>query len=143
VTLNVNVNPVGDWTTQAGDPLVLFRALGPEIVKKRAAEGDREAQFSEGYRLLSAAGVAGMPPGVARSPQEDVGLALCTAQFPVAHQTEVEVSLWSFACLIKQFSCGMPTLSGGGHKASGEGGGARTCVRYGGVGIYSPREAGA
>jgi len=41
--LSVNVDPGGDWTTQAADPAVLFRALGPEILKRRAGAGDREA----------------------------------------------------------------------------------------------------
>jgi len=41
--LNVNVNPVGDWTTQAADPGVSFRALGNRVSKHRAAQGDREA----------------------------------------------------------------------------------------------------
>jgi hypothetical protein len=40
--VNVNVNPVGDWTTQAADPNVLPRALGADILKRRAAEGDRQ-----------------------------------------------------------------------------------------------------
>jgi hypothetical protein len=31
---NVNVNPVGDWTTQAANPKVLFDALGGETVKQ-------------------------------------------------------------------------------------------------------------
>ena len=89
--LHVNANPVGDWTTQASDPTVLTRALGtPEIVRQRAAAGDREAQFSLGYYLMLVAdGGAGRPLGVAgRSPKADVRLAICTAQFPVAYQTE-------------------------------------------------------
>ena len=79
--LNVNVNPVGDWTTQAEDPAVLFRALGAETVKQRAAEGDREAQWTRGYQLLTEAeGAAGTPLGTAgRSPKADVGFAFCTA----------------------------------------------------------------
>jgi len=39
---NLNVNPVGDWTTQTEDPFVLFRAQGDEIVEQRAAAGDRQ-----------------------------------------------------------------------------------------------------
>jgi hypothetical protein len=39
---NLNVNARGDWTTQAADSRGLFRALGPGIVKQRAAEGDRQ-----------------------------------------------------------------------------------------------------
>jgi len=38
---NLNVHPGGDWTTQAKNPSVLCRALGAEIVKQRAAAGDR------------------------------------------------------------------------------------------------------
>ena len=45
---NVHVNPVGDWTTQTEDYNVLFRALGFESVKRKVAEGDKEAQFSLG-----------------------------------------------------------------------------------------------
>ena len=40
---NVNVNPVGDWTTQASDPYSLFLEIGPAVVKHRARAGDREA----------------------------------------------------------------------------------------------------
>ena len=87
---NVNLNPLGDWTTQAADPAALRRALGAQNVKRMAGEGDREAQWSQGHRLLSEAGAAGTPMGLTRSTQADVGLALCTAQFPVAHHTEVE-----------------------------------------------------
>jgi hypothetical protein len=87
--LNVNVDPGGDWTTQAPDPAVLFRALGPEILKQRAAEGDREAQFTLGCRLVSEAdGLAGPLGTAGRSQQADVGFALCTAHVPVAHKTE-------------------------------------------------------
>jgi hypothetical protein len=46
------VNPGGDWTTQVKDHNVLFYALGPELVKQRAAKGDREAQYAQGYHLL-------------------------------------------------------------------------------------------
>ena len=84
---NVNLNPRnpgGDWTTQAEDPDVLFRALGANIVRQRAAEGDREAQWSVGYRLVSdadrAAGATTL--GVAgRSPKVDVGFALAPHSF--------------------------------------------------------------
>ena len=87
---NLNVNARGDWTTQAEDPWVLVRALGAGILKHRAGEGDREAQYSQGYSLMSDAGVPGTPLGAAgRSPKADVGLALCTALFPVAHPTEM------------------------------------------------------
>jgi hypothetical protein len=76
-----NVNPGGDWRTQAENPDVLRRALGDETVKRRAREGDREAQWSMGYYLVATAGVEGTPLGSGgRSPTADVGLALCTAK---------------------------------------------------------------
>jgi len=74
---NLNVNPVGDWTTQAEDHMALFRAVGAENVRRRAGEGDREAQWSQGIRLMSEDGVAGTALGAAgRSPKADVGLEL-------------------------------------------------------------------
>jgi hypothetical protein len=45
-------NPLGDWTSQTADPSVLFRALGAEHVKQRAAAGDPAAQFSMGHWIL-------------------------------------------------------------------------------------------
>jgi hypothetical protein len=82
-----NVNPLGGWTTQADDPALLLRALGAEVVKQRAAQGDREAQFSAGcLRVAEADGTAGEHLGAGgRSSKADVGLALRTAQFPVSH----------------------------------------------------------
>ena len=72
------------------DPSALLSVLGAQVVERRAAEGDREAQYSMGYRLMSEARVAGTPLGAGgRSPKADAGLARCTAQFPVAHQTEM------------------------------------------------------
>ena len=75
--LNVNVNPGGDWTTQAADSNLLFRALGAEIVKQRAGEGDREAQWSLGRLLVKAADRAARTPvGTAsKSPKVEEGLA--------------------------------------------------------------------
>jgi hypothetical protein len=32
---NANTNPVGDWTTQASVPGLLFQTLGVEVVKQR------------------------------------------------------------------------------------------------------------
>jgi len=90
---DVNVNPVGDWTTQASDPFVLFRTAGANIVKQRAGAGDREAQWSLGYHLMwevegfafntrpRTLGAAG------RSPKADVGLAVCNTQYRVAQHT--------------------------------------------------------
>ena len=60
-------------------------------MKRKAGEGDMEAQFSLGYRLMAEAeGSAEAPLGTAgRSPKTDVGLALRTAQFPVARKAEM------------------------------------------------------
>jgi TPR repeat protein len=76
--LHVNVNPpLGDWTTQARDPYVLLRALDPQIVKQRAAAGDRDAQYSLGCVLVGEAGGVGVSLGAGgRSPKSDEGLAL-------------------------------------------------------------------
>jgi TPR repeat protein len=76
--LYVNVNPpLGDWTTQAKDANALFDALGPQMVKQRAAAGDREAQYSLGYALVAGVGGAGVPMGGGdRSPQSDEGVAI-------------------------------------------------------------------
>jgi len=92
---NVNMNPVGDWTTQAEDPNVLFRALGAEVVEQRAGAGDREAQFSHGYRLLwEADGGAGTKLGAGgRSPKADVGFAHGIAKFP-GLSPDCDTSMW-------------------------------------------------
>jgi hypothetical protein len=34
--LNVHVNPVGDWTTQASNPMVLSQSLGSEEILKQS-----------------------------------------------------------------------------------------------------------
>jgi len=135
---NVNMNPVGDWTTQAEDPYVLFHAIGAHVVKQRAGAGDREARWSLGYWLLSAAdGMCGSELGAGgRSPKKaDAGFAFCTAHFPGL----------SPDC----DACGpiihlrLQTLGGGGHGASGAGGGARARVRYVCGGKNSRRQEGA
>ena len=89
---NITLNPThpgGDWTTQAADPSVLFRAVGPEILKRRARDGDREAQWTLGmWSVREADGGAreGLALGTGgRSPKAEAGLALRTARFPVAH----------------------------------------------------------
>jgi TPR repeat protein len=76
--LHVNVTPpLRDWTTQAEDPNELARALGPQMVKQRAAAGDAEAQYCLGYRLMAVAGGEGVPLGAGgRSPKSDEGEAL-------------------------------------------------------------------
>jgi hypothetical protein len=82
--VNVVTSPVGDWTTQAEDPIALFRALGPDIVKQNAAAGDREALWSLGYQLVSDAdGAAGKLGTGGRSPQADVGFPLAPHSSPV------------------------------------------------------------
>ena len=73
---------------------MLYEALEAGALKEMAAKGDGEAQFSQGWLLVSHAdgnaGLlgAGLMGAGGRSPMADVGLALCTAQFPVADQTE-------------------------------------------------------
>ena len=76
--LHVNANPpLGDWTTQAEDPNPLFHALGRPMVTQRAAEGDRDAQYSLGVRLVGEGGYAeGEEVPLGRSPQSDEGVAL-------------------------------------------------------------------
>ena len=39
---NLNVNAGGDWKTQAEDHVALFRALGAQVVERRAAAGNRQ-----------------------------------------------------------------------------------------------------
>jgi len=60
-------------------------------VKKRADEGDREAQHSLGTRLLcEARGDMGTPLDAAgRATMTDVGFALCTETFLVARVAEM------------------------------------------------------
>jgi len=74
----VNVNPLGDWTTQTENPALLFGVIGGANVRRRAGEGDPEAQYSAGFRLMrEALGGASGPLGAdGRSPMADVGLAL-------------------------------------------------------------------
>ena len=68
------------------DPSALFEALGVEVVRLRAAAGDRDAQWILGWQLVREADGDARPLGAAgRSPQADVGLALCTDTCPVAH----------------------------------------------------------
>jgi hypothetical protein len=62
-------------------PSVLFEVLGAANVQRKAADGDREAQLSLGYRLVSEADAgAGRPLGSGgRSPKADVGFSHGTA----------------------------------------------------------------
>jgi hypothetical protein len=62
-------------------------------VKQRAANGEGEAQFSQGCLLVSAAdygnvGHMGLRGASGRSPMADVGLAVSTYVFRVVHLTE-------------------------------------------------------
>jgi TPR repeat protein len=71
------------------DPSALFEALGAEAVKQRAAEGEGEAQFSQGCRLVCE-GDDGVSMGAGgRTPMADVGPILSTEVFQVDHRTEV------------------------------------------------------
>ena len=73
--LNVNVNPLGDWSTQTEDHNALCHSLGGEILKQRAGAGDRDAQYSLGAWLTNEAG-AGELDAAGRSPKADVGFHL-------------------------------------------------------------------
>ena len=75
---HVHANPVGDWTTQAKNPWLLLDALGDDVVKRMVRAGDREAQWSLGYQLVSEAdGPTATNLGAGgRSPKADVGLHL-------------------------------------------------------------------
>ena len=78
--MNVNVNPLGDWTTQAQNPNALRESLGFGVVERMAAAGDGEAQFSMGCFLFSDAvkdfedaGAEGLIGGAGgRTPQAEV-----------------------------------------------------------------------
>jgi hypothetical protein len=76
---NLNVNQLGDWTTQTDDPKALLQALGVRVVIQMAAEGDRAAQFSQGCNLIAELAGEGLSGAAGRSPQVEVGLAhTCT-----------------------------------------------------------------
>jgi type II secretory pathway pseudopilin PulG len=73
--IQANVNQLGDWTTQAQDPMAMFDAMSTEVVMQKAALLDREAMWSLGFWLVNDMG------GVEGSEQADVGLELRTAPF--------------------------------------------------------------
>ena len=102
---HVRINAGGDWKTQAENPCVLVRALGAEIVKRRAGEGDREAQWSQGSQLMCEAdGGAGMPLGSGgRSPKADVGVG--TLHRTVSGRSPDRDASWKLL-LTKCFVCG-------------------------------------
>jgi len=93
----LHVNQVGDWTTQAEHPKAMFEALGARVVRRKAGEGDREAQFSLGCQLMHAAeGAADTPLDAAgRSVMADAGLASRFALFTVAYKTELCVDVFT------------------------------------------------
>jgi hypothetical protein len=63
-----------------------------QVVIRMAAEGDRAAQYSQGCWLVAEANGFDVELDAAdRSPKADAGLVLCTAQCPVAHNTELVV----------------------------------------------------
>ena len=69
-------NPGGDWSTQAEDATLLHQALGPDLLKQRATEGDPAAQYSQGHKLMGEAGMAAgerVLGAGGRSPKADVG----------------------------------------------------------------------
>jgi len=77
---NLDVNPPSDRTNQTEDPRVLFfRALGPELVRRKVVEGDRAAQFSRGCILMVEARAADAGLSGMRSPKAQVGLTLNTS----------------------------------------------------------------
>ena len=86
---NLRVNPGGDWTTQAGNPYVLIDAIGAEILKQKADEGDRAAQFSLGVKLMSEEAEGGAVTLRDAAGKAEVGLALCTDTTRHAHHTEM------------------------------------------------------
>jgi hypothetical protein len=69
---------VNDHRYARPDPSALFLALGAEVVKQKAANGEGEAQFSQGCLLVSGGrdGDAGWLGASGRSPMANVGLAL-------------------------------------------------------------------
>jgi hypothetical protein len=76
---HVNAKRGGDWTKQAADAGVSFDALGDDVVMRMARQGDREAQWSLGFRLVEEAdGDGGLLGAGGRSPVADVGLANST-----------------------------------------------------------------
>jgi hypothetical protein len=120
----LSVDPGGDWTTQAADPAALLQSLGAEIVKQKADAGDREAQFSQGCRLVAEARAddARLSGAAGRSPRALVGLALC-----VPPPLTIPRCVNGHLTIIIIFA--VPTLGGGGRGTSGEGGRARARVR--------------
>jgi len=88
--------------TARPDPSAL-EGHGAEAVKQRAAEGEGEAQFSQGCRLVCEAdGDAGLTSAGGRSTIAEVGSKLSTEVFRVGHWTEARRSspltkIYSFA----------------------------------------------
>jgi hypothetical protein len=90
-------------------------ALGAEVVMQRVAEGEGEAQFSQGCRLMRAAGG-----------NADVGWHFAPhSVWSLTRLGRVHAVTW-----LASDSFWMPTLGGGGRGAVGEGGSARARVCY-------------
>ena len=121
----------GDWATQTDDPEQMARALGWEVVQRKAAEGNKEAQFSVGVTLLNAAD---------RAEVADVGLALCTHTFAfaVAQKSHDRRDAFDGHLVTKLKRLRVPTLGGEGGCAAREGGEARACARYVSCGRQGP-----
>ena len=104
-------------------------------MKKMAEAGDREAQFTLGFMFtIESDGVGGVRVPATTSPQVQVGLVLSN-KFPLTYHHSVPQdrgeSMWSPDRRdVIYVGLSVPTLGGGGHGASGEGGGARARVRY-------------
>jgi hypothetical protein len=51
---HLHPTPLGDWSTQMRNPSVMLKALGAETLRRKAEEGDRDAQFSQARGPLTA-----------------------------------------------------------------------------------------
>ena len=58
-------------------PPALVHALGAQVVKQKADEGDRAAQYGQGWRLINEERVAGAGGAGRSSAKVEVGMALC------------------------------------------------------------------
>ena len=113
----VNLNLLGDWTTQAEDGAVLHRAIGTQgLMPKAYVEGDREAQFSLGCLILHQARAKApeeAAPGAVEvgwqsrlggssEPDVVVGLTLCTCTecFRSLSSSRCACFLYSKACWV-------------------------------------------
>jgi len=144
---NFNVIPLGDWSTQAEDPMALVKSLGARVVNERAAAGDGEAQYSRGCLIRAEAGreTQSLSGAAGRKPLALVGFntSVGTLHPPMsAHQTDVRRCPPQLTRPPSEMYLRVPTLIGGGLRADRDGGAARARVRYGIVGSHSLRGAG-